>query len=155
MQFVRKSWPCVASLLVIAFFCWAYTQTPFWNDCCCTSDSDGSKVYWVYSWPSEEANHVGKWRAIMLPGTSLGFSMRVYNPETKTFDFAGESKSKSGHPTLLEEVDDDYLNSVIVEKAKQVSDGNWCVLRKRQDDKAMWTVWSDELMQAVRQREAR
>jgi len=101
------------------------------------------------------------WRSIILPGTELAFSTSVWDKEKQVFVHVGDTEGKEGHPTRLDEFDDEYIANVKIIMWHEVSDGNYCVFRIPPDwidfeppcCQPTWTVWTKELMQAVKKRQ--
>lgn len=94
-------------------------------------------------------------RAIMLPGTQLGFTIQEMKVDAdgkvKTVGEKATIEFKAGHPSAPEDVDDDYIKNVQIAEAHQVSDGNYVVKRGFPDEEPMWTVWTKELYQKVKE----
>ena len=94
-------------------------------------------------------------RAIMLPGTKLGLTVQqveVVDGKVKAVGEPHTSKGSEGHPTRLNEVDQDYIQTKIV-RWQRVEDGNYVVERTSPTfDSPMWTVWTKELFVCKQQR---
>jgi hypothetical protein len=100
------------------------------------------------------------WRCIILPGTQLAFTTSVWNEEKEEFVYSGKTEGKEGHPTRLDEVDEDYIAKTKVLMWHEVSDGNYCVFRAPaivyldgKPARATWTVWTKELFEAVKEKQ--
>jgi len=110
------------------------------------------------------------WRSIILPGTKLPLSVSVWDQEKQTFVHVGDNEGEEGHPTTLDDIygllvdeqaADEYIANVKVVMWHEVSDGNYCVFRVSPDwideeppwCEPTWTVWTKELMQAVKERQ--
>lgn len=101
------------------------------------------------------------WRAIILPGSQLGFTVqevKIVDGKAVLGPPSEPSKSKPGHPSLIADVGEEYIAKVKVVRWAQVRDGNYIVERVRPEDVdadppwniPMWTVWSAELFEEVR-----
>lgn len=95
---MRKILLLTASLCIV--FALSCVRVPQDKECRYLSDEDAYQSY--------DASD-GMWRYIMLPGTELGMTIRVFPIDTTKKP--AQTPSKKGHPLRLEEIDSTFFIS--------------------------------------------
>jgi hypothetical protein len=101
----------------------------------------------------------GVWRGIILPHTELGYTAQtVQVMEDGKMQPVGDpivTETKIGRPLLPSDVGESYKKNVKVHHWYRVEDGNYCVEKTNPEPDSefgpLWTVWSKELFEEVRQ----